>query len=96
MTPPDVYVYELTATRSAVREASVRAVTLAILDVCPEGHLYRWTVAITQEQALQLRGLPWVLTPGQRGQMHQVGDNLEFHDAMRGETWSVSIESLAR
>ena len=93
---PTVYVYELTATRNAAREASIVAVSLAILDVRPAGSLHRWTVAVTQEQGFQLRGLPWVIAPGQRGQMQPAGDNLEFHDAMRGETWSVSIESLAR
>jgi len=96
MSPSNVYVYELTATRSAAREASVSAVVLAILDVRPVGPVYRWTVAVTQEQAFQLRGLPWVITPMQRGQMYRVGDNLEFHDSVREETWSVSIEEIAR
>jgi hypothetical protein len=94
--PSDVYVCELITRPNAATEASVSAVVLTVLDVRPAAQLYRWTVAVTPEQALRLRDLPWVITPRQRGEMYQDGENLEFHDPERGETWSVSIESLAR
>jgi len=64
-----VYVYEMMTNRNAATEASVDAVALSVLDVRPVANHYRWTVAVTEEQALRLHGLDWVINPAQRGQM---------------------------
>jgi hypothetical protein len=73
---PAVFVYYLTTTLSAVTKGSVEAVTIAILDEWQVNFLSRWLVAVTQEQALQLRGLPLVITQRQRGVMVRNGDQI--------------------
>jgi hypothetical protein len=90
-----VYVYEITTNVNPSLRASVESVVLAILDSRPDAKHFIWTVALTMDQALRLRGLPWVITPGQLGQMTRIGDELVYRDPVHGETWSVSIEALA-
>jgi hypothetical protein len=92
--PSDIYIYELLTKPRAATKATVGAVVLTVLDVRPSADLYRWTVLVSQEQAQRLRGLPWVMVPRQRGLMYQHGENLEFRDPVRRETWSVPIQSL--
>ena len=92
----DVLVYELTTHTNAAAKASVGAVVLAVLDRRPMANLYRWTVAATIEQGLTFRGLPWVVTPRQRGVMVLTDDRLEFRDPESGDFWTISSEDLKR
>jgi hypothetical protein len=92
----DVFVYELFTRANTATEASVGLVALIGLEVRSSARLYAWTVAVTQEHANRLSGLPWVISARRRGQMYPDGDSLVFHDPERDETWSVSIEALER
>lgn len=92
----NVYAYELTTKPDSTLRASVESVVLAILDSRPGADHQVWTVAVTMEQALTFRGLPWVITPRQLGSMVRVDGELVYRHPLSGERWSVSIESLER
>ena len=74
--------------------ASVEAVTLAILDAWQVNFLSRWIAAVTLEQARWLHGLPWVISPKLRGPMVRHGDQFEFLDPESRDVWRVSTDAL--
>jgi hypothetical protein len=89
-----VYVYDLTTTSNVVTKESIEAVTMTVLDEWQVNFLSRWLVAVTQEQAHQLRGLPWVMRPRQRGVMVHNGDQFEFRVQESGQVLTVSVDAF--
>jgi hypothetical protein len=93
--PSNVYVYDLTTRQNAASQASVEAVTLAILANQQDADREVWKVAATPAQAVNFRRLEWVSAPKLLGVMKRVDDAMVFRDPMSGGRWSVPAELLA-
>jgi hypothetical protein len=93
--PSNVYVYALTTRQNAASQASVRAVSLAILAHEQDADRNVWTVAATLAQAVIYRHLCWLITSQLLGVMKRIDDALVFWDPLSGERWSVPIAALA-